>query len=170
VPVYIEDAAASIAWVYKHIEEYGGNKEKIFVTGHSAGGYLTSMVALDTSYLAPYGIHPNQLAGYIPLSGHTLTHFTVRAEQGIKGENPTIDKYAPIAHMRKNTPPILFITGDREKELLGRYEENAYMWRMMKIIGNEKVFLRELDGFNHGNMYLPAVYLLLNFVNKYANN
>lgn len=163
-PVYIEDAAAAVAWVMEHISEYGGRPDKIFVSGHSAGGYLASMIGLDTSYLQPYGIHPNELAGLIPFSGHTITHFTVREEQGIDGKTATIDSYAPIAHIRKDTPPILFITGDREMELLGRYEENAYMWRMMKVAGNEKVTLRELDGFNHGNMYLPAIYLLRDFV------
>lgn len=166
-PVYIEDAAASVAWVMKHIEEYGGSPDKIFVSGHSAGGYLATMIGLDTSYLQPYDIHPNELAGLIPFSGHTITHFTVRDEQGIDGKTPTIDRYAPIAHLRSDTPPILFITGDREMELLGRYEENAYMWRMMKVAGNENVYLRELDGFHHGNMYLPAIYLLRDFVKSH---
>lgn len=167
-PIYIEDAAASVAWVIRNIESYGGSVDKIFVSGHSAGGYLSSMIGLDSTYLQPYNIHPNDLAGLIPFSGHTITHFTVREEQGIDGKTPTIDQYAPIAHMRQNTPPILFITGDREMELLGRYEENAYMWRMMKVIGNENVFLKELDGFHHGNMVLPAIYLLRNFVKEYS--
>ncbi len=39
-PVYIEDAAAAVAWVFRHIEEYGGDPELIFISGHSAGGYL----------------------------------------------------------------------------------------------------------------------------------
>ncbi|MCK4989925.1 MAG: alpha/beta hydrolase, partial [Bacteroidales bacterium] len=46
-PVYIEDAAAAVAWVFKNIETYGGDPDLIFVSGHSAGGYLASMVGLD---------------------------------------------------------------------------------------------------------------------------
>ena len=38
------DAAAAIAWTFKEVEKYGGNKKKIFVSGHSAGGYLTAMI------------------------------------------------------------------------------------------------------------------------------
>ena len=45
-PTYIDDAAAAVAWVFDHIEEYGGDPQRIFVAGHSAGGYLTSMVGL----------------------------------------------------------------------------------------------------------------------------
>ncbi|PKQ66013.1 hypothetical protein BZG01_12715 [Labilibaculum manganireducens] len=46
-PAYIEDAAAAEAWVFKHIADYGGNPRLIFVSGHSAGGYLTLMTGLD---------------------------------------------------------------------------------------------------------------------------
>ena len=48
----IIDAAAVTAWAFKNIEKYGGNKSLIFVSGMSAGGYLTYMVGLDKTYLA----------------------------------------------------------------------------------------------------------------------
>src|SRR5690606_38619302 len=83
-PSYIEDAAAAVAWAFKHIEQYGGNKKLIFLSGHSAGGYLTTMVTLDKHYLEKYQIDANSIAGLIPFSGQAITHFTVRQEQGIK--------------------------------------------------------------------------------------
>lgn len=160
-PAYIEDAAAAVSWVFKNIEKYGGNTKLIFVSGHSAGAYLGMMIALDKSYLAPYNIDPMQIAGLIPFSGQVITHYTIRKEQGIKREQPTIDKYAPINFVRAQTPPFLLITGDREMELLGRYEENAYFLRMMKLNGNNNSRLYELQGFNHGGMAEPAYPLLL---------
>ena len=42
-----KDAAAAVAWVFNNIEDYGGRSELIFVSGHSAGGYLASMLGLD---------------------------------------------------------------------------------------------------------------------------
>jgi hypothetical protein len=45
--------------------------------------------------------------------------------------------------------------------MLGRYEENAYLWRMMKVIGHEKTHLYELEGHNHGQMAKPAFPILL---------
>ncbi len=169
-PAYIEDAAAAVAWVFDNIEKYGGDKGKIFVSGHSAGGYLTSMVGLDKSYLGQHGIDANNIAALIPFSGHTITHFTVREEQGIDGKQVAVDDYAPIHHIRKDAPPLMLITGDREMEMLGRYEENAYMWRMMKVIGHEKTTLFELDGFNHGEMDKPAYYLLVKYVKDFEKN
>jgi acetyl esterase/lipase len=148
-PVYIEDAAASVAWVFENIETFGGDASRIFVSGSSAGGYLTSMVGLDKRWLAAHGIDANRIAGLIPLAGHTITHFTVRAERGIEGTRPIIDDLAPLYHVRSDAPPVLLITGDRELEMLGRYEENAYMMRMMKVAGHKDTRIFELDGYGH---------------------
>jgi acetyl esterase/lipase len=161
-PTYIEDAAAAVAWTFKNIEKYGGSTKKIVVSGHSAGGYLTSMVGLDKSYLAKYNIDSNDIAMLIPFSGHTITHFTVRKENGIDGKQPIVDQFAPLYHVRADAPPIVLITGDREREMLGRYEENAYFWRMMKVAGHQDTKLYELDSFDHGGMASPALEVLLN--------
>jgi acetyl esterase/lipase len=156
-----KDAAAATSWIFKNIEDYGGNTSLIFISGKSAGGYLAYMIGLDKKYLAAHDIDANQIAGLIPLSGHAITHFTVRKEQGIPEEQPVIDNMAPLYHVRADAPPMLIITGDRELELLARYEENAYMMRMMKVAGHEKVRIYELDGSNHGQMTYPALPLLL---------
>jgi len=168
-PAYLEDAAAAVAWTIKNIENYGGSAKRVFVSGHSAGGYLTSMVGLDKRWLAPHGIDADQIAGLIPFSGHTITHFTVRAERGIDGKQPIVDDMAPLFHVRKDAPPLLLITGDRDLELLGRYEENAYLWRMMQVVGHPDTELFELEGFNHGQMAEPAHPLLLRFVRKLSS-
>ncbi len=165
-PAYIEDAAAAVAWTFRNIEKYGGSSHLIFVSGHSAGGYLTSMIGLDKRWLAEHEIDADKIAGLIPYSGHTITHFTIRSERGIDGKQPILDDMAPLYHVRADAPPLLLITGDRELEMLGRYEENAYMWRMMKVAGHEKSTLYELDGFNHGGMSEPAHPLMLQFVRQ----
>ncbi|MCF8713631.1 alpha/beta hydrolase [Joostella atrarenae] len=159
-PKYIEDAAAAVAWVFKNIDDYNGSSELIFVSGHSAGGYLASMIGLDKSYLAKFEVDANNIAGLIPFSGHTITHFTVREERGIPGTQPIVDSLAPLYHVRADAPPLLLITGDRELEMLGRYEENAYLMRMMKVAGHKNTTLYEMDGYGHG-MTEPAFPLLV---------
>ena len=165
-PAYIEDAAAAVAWTFRNIKKYGGSSKRIYVSGHSAGGYLTSMVGLDKRWLATHKIDPNAIAGLIPYSGHTITHFTVRKERGIDGKQPVLDDMAPLFHVRKDAPPLLLITGDRELELLGRYEENAYLWRMMQVVEHPDTKIMELDGYNHGQMAKPAHPLLLRFIKR----
>jgi hypothetical protein len=59
-----------------------------------------------------------------------------------------------------DAPQLVLITGDRELEMLGRYEENAYLMRMMKVSGHTKTTLYELQGYDHG-MVEPAIPILL---------
>lgn len=160
-PAYIEDAAAATAWVFDNIEKYGGNKNLIFQSGHSAGGYLAMMITLDKKYLQKYKIDANEIAGLIPFSGQAITHFQIRKEQGISELQPTIDEYAPLFHVRKDAPPIVLITGDRNLELFGRYEENAYLARMLELVKHPSVKLLEEDGFDHVSMAKPGFPLLL---------
>ena len=75
-----------------------------------------------------------------------------------------VDEFAPIHHLGRNAPPILLITGDRELELYGRYEENAYFWRMIKKTGHPDVAIAEMKNHHHGNMPIPSFPLLLEFV------
>ena len=161
----LDDAAAAVAWVMKNSRGFGGDRKRIFISGHSAGGYLTSMIGLDSSWLKRHQEDANDIAGLIPYSGHAITHFTVRKERRIAATRPIIDELAPLFHVRKDAPPILLITGDREKELLGRYEENAYLFRMLKVSGHQDVTLFEIDGYGHG-MTDPAHPLLLKFVKR----
>jgi len=159
-PAYIEDAAAAVAWVFNNIKNYGGDTSLIFVAGYSAGGYLTDMIGLDKKWLAVHGVDANNIAGLISLSGQVITHFTIREEKGIPGTQPIIDDLAPLYYVRADAPPLILITGDRELELLGRYEENAYLMRMMKLVGHKNTKLYEMGGYDHG-MTLPAFPLLI---------
>ncbi len=162
-PKYIEDAAAAVAWVFKNIKNYGGDSNKIFVSGHSAGGYLASMIGIDKKWMKAHEIDANRIAGIIPFSGHAITHFTIRKEKGISGKQPIIDEFAPLYHVREDAPSFLLITGDRELELLGRYEENAYFQRMMKVAGHRDINLYELKGYGH-DMREPGYPLLIQFI------
>lgn len=169
-PAYIDDAAAAVAWTFQNIERYGGNKSKIFVSGHSAGAYLTAMIGLDKTWLEKYNTDANDIAGLAPYSGQAVTHFTIRKERGIPDTQIVVDSLAPLYHTRPDAAPLLLITGDREMELLGRYEENAYLYRMLKVCGHQDVELYELDGFDHGEMATPAHPLLLKFIEKVLSN
>ena len=165
-PAYIEDAAAAVAWTFKNIAQYGGDTNRIFLSGHSAGGYLASLVTLDRRWLAVHGVDPDRLAGLVPFSGQSITHFAIREERGLARTRPLIDDLAPVYHVRNDAPPILLISGDRNHELLGRYEESAYFWRMLKEVGHPSVELLELQGYDHGQMADPAFPLLLRFIRQ----
>lgn len=149
-PAYIEDAATAVAWTFKNIHKYGGDPKKIFVSGHSAGGYLTSMIGLDGEYLRKHHLACNQLAGCMPIAGQMATHFTIREERGIPKERPIVDEYAPIYHVNKNAPPFLCFAAD--KDLPTRAEENIFFASAMKASGHNETECYVIKNRDHGSV------------------
>ena len=156
----LDDAAAAVAWTYRNIGKYGGSRRKIFVAGHSADGYLLDIIGLDKKWLAKYGVDADSLAALVPFSGQCVTHYNIRKQQGIGPLQATIDQFAPLTYVRADAPPVIIISGDRELELYGRYEEQAYFWRMLKLCGHKDVLLYEMQGYDHGAMPHPAYHIL----------
>ncbi len=54
-PVHIQDVAKAIAWIHDWISEYGGDPDRMHVMGHSAGGHLAGLVAIDSRWLKAEG-------------------------------------------------------------------------------------------------------------------
>ena len=165
-PDYIKDAAEAVAWAFSHIASYGGDPAKIYVSGHSAGGYLALMVGLDSSYLQKQGVSANKLKGLVPISGQTNTHYTIKKERGQSMAIPQMDQYAPISFARKDAPAIVLITGDPQLELPARYEENAHLAAILKQVGHTKTSLYQLQGFDHGGGYAPGCLLMLKWIKE----
>ncbi|WP_217619590.1 alpha/beta hydrolase, partial [Achromobacter sp. GbtcB20] len=68
-PALLRDAALAVAWSQRHIGDYGGDPARVYVAGHSAGGYIAAMLALGKRWLAAAGSSPASLAGWIGLGG-----------------------------------------------------------------------------------------------------
>ena len=165
-PAYIDDAAEAVAWTFRNIASFGGSPDKIFLAGHSAGGYLTLMVALDKTYLNRHGIDADRLAGIVPVSGQTNTHYTIRKERGLDNRIPIVDEYAPLNRAREMPFPVLLVTGDRQLEMTARYEENAHLAAILRSLGCKQVKLHELQGFDHGTVLAPACRLAVELVKR----
>jgi acetyl esterase/lipase len=68
-PDFLADCAQALAWGLTHAAEHGADPRRVFVMGHSAGGYNAAMLALDKRWLAATGHTPHELAGFIGLAG-----------------------------------------------------------------------------------------------------
>jgi len=68
-PAHIQDLARAVAWAHTHIAEHGGNPDRLFLLGHSAGGHLVSLLATDEKYLEAEGLRVGDIKGVVAVSG-----------------------------------------------------------------------------------------------------
>lgn len=167
-PAFLEDSAAAVAWVIINIARYGGDPNKVFIGGHSAGAYLSSMIAMDPKWLGAHQLSNRSLAGVIAVSGQMTTHFTVKQLHGDKGPQlrPVIDEYAPLHHASKDLPPICMIVGGRDIEWKSRVEENELMAVTLRNLGHPFVEFYEMEGLDHGTVVQGAMIIAKGFVSR----
>lgn len=149
-PAYLDDAAAASAWLKQHAAEFGGDSARVFVGGHSAGAYLTAMVALDPQYLQKHGLTPKDFAGFIPDSSQMTTHFAVKAERGIGKLKMIVDEAAPLHHVTRESPPMLAFYA--EHDMAFRREENQLFLAAYINAGNRRLKMLEIPGHDHGSI------------------
>jgi acetyl esterase/lipase len=170
-PAYVDDAAAAFAWTVKHIAAHGGDPRKVFIGGHSAGGYLALLVGMDPERLKPHGLTLGSVAGIAQVSGQVFNHYTVRDERGQARYGVTSDEAAPAFHIRKSLPPILTIYA--QNDMLSRAEENMFFVTTLKAAGHTENYSLRVDDRDHGtvghnlrNDDDPARLAILNFIAK----
>lgn len=125
----VADVAKSLAWVHKHIAEYGGDPKRIVVGGHSAGAQLAALVCIDDRLLKAEGVSFSSLKGCIPVDGDTYdipaiietaetrrrAHGEPQAKMGHRekfGHTPEKHKdFSAVTHIakEKGIPPFLIL-------------------------------------------------------------
>lgn len=68
-PAFLQDSAQALAYGLSQARRLGADPRRVFVMGHSAGGYNAAMLALDARWLQANGHRPQELAGWIGLAG-----------------------------------------------------------------------------------------------------
>lgn len=68
-PTFVEDGAKAVAWTYRHIAQYGGNPNQLFIVGHSAGAHIGALITADKHYLAAQGESTTIIKAFAGLSG-----------------------------------------------------------------------------------------------------
>jgi acetyl esterase/lipase len=115
-PDFLIDCAGAVAWTFKNIASYGGNTGKIFVAGHSAGGYNAAMLAFDPRWLLLYGLAPDRFAGFIGLAAPV--NFLPVTDEDIKPIfhfPDTPEDSMPINHVTGHEPPTLLLAAQNDR-------------------------------------------------------
>jgi len=115
-PTNVQDVARAVAWVHTHIAEHGGDPNRLFLMGHSAGAHLASLAATDGRYLEGAGKSLAILKGVIALDTNAydlpalMRSSPARLYRQVFGEDPAIWRDAsPICHVAadRGIPPFL---------------------------------------------------------------
>jgi acetyl esterase/lipase len=104
-PAQIEDVAASFAWTVRHIGEFGGDTNRIYIGGHSAGGHLASLLIMNQKWLKDVGVSPEIIKGTIGLSG---VYDMSEGKDNVFDSDPELRREAsPLFQIRKVNSPFL---------------------------------------------------------------
>jgi len=144
---FMEDAAASVAWTKRHVASFGGNPKRIFLMGHSAGGQIGAMLALNDEYLKAAGASPDELAGFIGVAGAydflPLTNPTYKTIFGPEGKWPLSQ---PVTFVTDEAPPMLLQVAEGDKTVLPRNSER--LAARLRAVGRP-VELKSYSGVGH---------------------
>lgn len=115
-------SAQAVNWMHESIKDYGGSKDRLFVSGHSAGGHLASLITVNNQYFDQLGVsNPIQGAVLIDAAGLDMKWFLeqMNYEQGTSYNIPFTDspevweETSPIYHLDAEDPPLLILLGGR---------------------------------------------------------
>jgi acetyl esterase/lipase len=172
-PKHIEDVARAFAWTHKHIKEYGGRSDQIFVSGHSAGGHLVSLLATDERYLNAEKLGLDQIKGVAPISGVYRVPAGGRAFASVFGDDEAGRRQAsPLTHVNGKHPPFLILYADKDFPTCDRISEE--FCKSLKACGCDAAS-REIKERDHitiithlGREEDPATQAILEFLARHA--
>ncbi len=123
-PDFLVDSAQAVAWALREVGAHGGDAQRVFVMGHSAGGYNAAMVALDARWLEEQGSRPAALAGWIGLAGpYEFLPIINPSVKPVFHHPDTPPDSQPIVHASAASPPALLIAAT--PDLLVEPERNT---------------------------------------------
>ncbi len=113
-PTFIQDGANAFAYVHDHVAQYGGDPDRIFVAGHSAGAYIAVMLAADRQYLQDARANPGWIRGVIGIAGpYNFLPLTDKDLIALFGGNNRPDTQ-PITYIDGKRPPMLLAYGSAD--------------------------------------------------------
>lgn len=176
-PHNVQDVARAFHWVKENIGGYGGNPKQVYILGHSAGGHLAALIALDEQYLFPFDLSPSDIAGIIGLdSAAYYLPDLIAAEPENQdlfywafGDNPEDwERASPINYIKavqkeEPAPPFLLLVAggrtvseDVNRSFYERLTDDGYYASMLHYRGKDHVSIDSELG-KEGDPVFPAI-------------
>ncbi|HVI55042.1 MAG TPA: alpha/beta hydrolase [Luteibacter sp.] len=173
---FLHDGAEAVRWAHDHASEFGGDPTHLFVMGHSSGGQIAAMLAMDKEWLAAVGMTPRELAGFIGVAGtYDFIPFDEPEFYDMFGRTPDVQaRSQPINFVDGDEPPALLLQGEKDTvvypsealSLEGRYAAygEPVELKLYPQLGHEKLLL----AFGPLKNRAPVLADTMAFIHRYS--
>ena len=159
-PSHIEDCAAGVAWLMKNIDIIGGDKNKVFLSGHSAGAPLAALLATNAKFLAKHNLDPNVFSAVIPVDSASYDFLSNNSERIVAGmiksafgtDKDILREASPYHHLMSGSKyPVfhVFVTNERDKAVKNSKD---FVDKINSVDGTAKLY--RIDKHSHREMNL----------------
>jgi len=145
-PGFLDDSARALKWVQDHIADYGGDTDRLFLAGHSAGAYNAVMLALDRSYFRDNGVTMT-IKGVAAISGpYDFYPFEYDEVRNTFGSAPNPEGTQPVNLVTSEEPPMFLAAGTHDP--IVRIQNSQNLAKKLRENG-DWVTEKYYDGFGH---------------------
>jgi acetyl esterase/lipase len=149
----LDDVAQAVRYVLDNIGREGGDPERLYIVGHSAGAFFTALLGLEPEPLEKAGVSPGDVRGYAMLSGpYDLARLMSSSEASLAAQvrasatDEDVERYSPERHVRPGHPPMLLLVGGNEDPFM--ISESRSMAAALRQVGGD-VTAAEIPGMGH---------------------
>ena len=165
LPAAFDDGLSVLRVIAATAADFGGDPDRMYLSGHSAGGHLAALTALRHEARLHAGLSPQAIRGCLPISGIMDLHHSAPPPGSLEErvytwvlERDTDDGVmSPICWTAGNTVPMLLSHGSRDSERVMRSNARLEALLALQPAPVERIVENERDHFQtHLDLHDPA--------------
>jgi acetyl esterase/lipase len=154
-PAALEDCRMAVAWAYEHVATYGGDPQRLFLGGHSAGGHLAALLTLQPHLLSAQGLPADAITACFPVSGVYDLQGDLPQDRlhAFLEPGASLVQASPVHYVRGNRTPFLLAVGQYDFPVL--YEQAYTMAAALRQEAGTVEFI-DIAGADHFQISLQG--------------
>ncbi|MET0935507.1 MAG: alpha/beta hydrolase [Luteibacter sp.] len=173
---FLHDGAEAVRWAHDNAKAFGGDPTRLFLMGHSSGGQIAAMLAMDAKWLGAVNMSTREISGFIGVAGtYDFIPFDEPEFYDMFGHTPDEQvRSQPVNFVDGDEPPALLLQGEKDTvvypaealSLEARYKAQGepVELKLYPGIGHEKVLL----AFGPMKRKAPVLADTMAFIRRYS--